>query len=228
MKSFDITIYGHLTYDNIYDGFSYKASVGSMGNVWSQLKTINPNLKVQLEPTDIGESLIMVNREQCKRTSISRLSLKTGSPTIHDSKINHIMYFNELSDTSFITDIKGFIVADVCNGKPLNFKDENLQHIDLLLMACEDFNEGDIEITDVVRGTVVLHYPKGSTILAGKTRKEYSYQHAELVPNVNVLGAGDKLAAYILAGLLENTQDLPKVIQDAHNALTKYYKDEKI
>ena len=36
MKDFDVTIYGHLSYDNIFSGFDYKTSVGCMGNVWAQ------------------------------------------------------------------------------------------------------------------------------------------------------------------------------------------------
>jgi len=56
----------------------------------------------------------------------------------------------------------------------------------------------------------------------------YTTQKASLVPGINVLGAGDKLAAYILAGLLDSTNALPKVIQHAHNALTNYYINEKI
>ena len=68
MKNFDITIYGHLSYDNIYEGFNYKTSVGCMGNVWNQLKLINPDIRIKLEPTDIGESLIVSSVEHNKRT----------------------------------------------------------------------------------------------------------------------------------------------------------------
>jgi pyridoxal/pyridoxine/pyridoxamine kinase len=43
-----------------------------------------------------------------------------------------------------------------------------------------------------------------------------------------VVGAGDKFAAYILNGLLEETNDPSKVIQEAHNRLTEYFKNEKV
>jgi hypothetical protein len=225
MKSFDIAIYGHLSYDNIYEGFNYKTSVGCMGNVWNQLKIINPNLKVKLEPTDIGESLIIADREQCKRTSISRLSLKTRIPYIHDSKISHIMYLNELSDTAFIKSLKGCVVADVCNGKPLVVDKDVLGNIDLLVISDEDLNVDVMELLNTVRGCVFVHYPTGSTLYAKPGYMQFS---AETVDNVNVVGAGDKLVSYILSGLLDSLYDLPKVIQDAHIALTEYYKNEKV
>jgi hypothetical protein len=227
MKSFDIAIYGHLSYDNIYEGFNYKTSVGCMGNVWNQLKIINPNLKVKLEPTDIGESLILADVEQCKRTSVSRLSLKTRQPVIHDARISHIMYLNEISDTSFIKELKGYVTADTCNGKPIDINLEALKSIDLLLIADEDIDSTvDLaKLISVVREYVVLHYPGGSTIYS-----KNGWQHtckAEIVSGVNVLGAGDRLASYILTGL-DNTVSIDKVIQEAHNKLTDHFKNEKI
>ena len=226
MKSFDIAIYGHLSYDHIYEGFNYKSSVGCMGNVWNQLKIINPDLKVKLEPTDIGESLILADVEQCKRTSISRLSLKTQVPSIHDSKVSHVMYINELSDTNFIKHLEGYVTADVCNGKPLNLNDKNLQYIDLLLISDEDMFVDVALICNSIRDAMLIHYPTGSTLYKKDLR--YTKQNASLVTGLNVLGAGDKLAAHILAGLLDSTDALPKVIQHAHNALTNYYINEKI
>ena len=227
MKDFDVTIYGHLSYDNIFSGFDYKTSVGCMGNVWAQLKTIGPDIRVKLEPTDIGESLILTSTEQCKRTSISRLSLKTRIPTIHDSEISHVMYINELSDTSFISKLSGFVTADVCNGKPLDTTNVNLMHIDLLLLSDEDALINIEGLVSVVRGYVLVHHAVGSTIYS-KTTQPKQFK-AEFVSNINVLGAGDKFASYIIAGLLvDKPQSIDKVIQDAHNKLTEYFKNEKV
>ena len=227
MKDFDVTIYGHLSYDNIFSGFDYKTSVGCMGNVWAQLKTIGPDIRVKLEPTDIGESLILTSTEQCKRTSISRLSLKTRIPTIHDSEISHVMYINELSDTSFISKLSGFVTADVCNGKPLDTTNDNLKHIDLLLLSDEDASINIEGLVSVVRGYVLVHHAAGSTIYS-KTTQPKQFK-AEFVSNINVLGAGDKFASYIIAGLLvDKPQSIDKVIQDAHNKLTEYFKNEKV
>jgi hypothetical protein len=227
MSAFDITIYGHLSFDNIYEGFNYKTSVGCMGNVWNQLKIINPDLKVKLEPSEIGESLILADRAQCKRTSISRLSLKTRVPVVHDSKISHIMYINELSDISFIERLKGYITADVCNGKVLDCSLEVLNKIDLLFISDEEFyNEGlNVPALASKVKSILVHTPNGSILHKGGRMFVFEAEH---VPNVNVLGAGDKLAAYILAGLLEENVELPKVIQDCHNKLTHFFKNEKV
>lgn len=226
MSAFDIAIYGHLSFDNIYEGFNYKTTVGCMGNVWSQLKLINPNLKVKLEPTDIGESLILADVEQCKRTSISHLSLKTSGAEIHDSKISHVMYLNELSSVSFVGDLKGFVTADVCNGKVLDISSPALRYIDLLFISDEDALQLDVyKLAQSVRGSVLMHYPSGSTLYS---KDKFTKFKAELVSNINVLGAGDKFAAYILESLLEENIELPKVIQRAHNGLTEYFKNEKI
>lgn len=227
MKNFDITLYGNLVYDNIYNGFDYKTSVGGIGNVWAHLKTIDPDLKVKLEPTDIGESLIMANREQCKRTSISRLSLKTKEPTIHDSKISHVMYINEISDCSFLKKLQGYVTADVCNGKSLIPILGYLKYIDLLMISDEDLGKANVyELAALTRHGVLLHYSTGSDLIApdGTMIKN----KAELIPNINVLGAGDKLAAQVIAGIVDTPGHLHKVIQNAHNALTLYYKNEKI
>ena len=225
MNAFDIAIYGHLSFDNIYEGFNYKTSVGCMGNVWNQLKYINPDLKIKLEPTDVGESLVMVDIEHNKRTSISRLSLKTNKPTIHNANVSHVMYLNELSDCSFIKYIKGYVVADTCNGKPLQLNPSILENIDLLLISEEDLTVNVLDIAFLVRGHVLVHYPSGSTLYC-KDIQLTPFQ-AEFVPGINVLGAGDKLASYILAGL-DNYHSLDKVIQQAHNSLTDYFKNEKI
>lgn len=227
MSAFDITLYGHLSFDNIYEDGNYRTSVGCIGNVWSHLKLINPDLKVKVEPTDVGESLIIIDRKQCKRTSISHLSLKTRPPTIHDSRLSHIMYINELADTNFIRHLKGYVTADTCNGKPLNVKMEALNFIDILLISDEDVTSQEMlkELIGNVREYVVVHRPEGSTIYA-KNGWQRSFR-AEIVPDVNVLGAGDKFAAYIISGL-DSTISIDKVIHSAHVKLTEHFKSQKI
>lgn len=226
MNVFDIALYGHLSFDNIFENFNYKTSVGCIGNVWSQLKLINPNLKIKIEATDIGESLILADRIQCKRTSISRLSLRTNKPTIHNATISHIMYLNELSDVNFIKDLKGYITADVCNGKVLDTRLEVLKNIDLLLISDEDLTTDPLTLASLVKGYLVVHTSTGSTVY-NKNNWSQTFR-AVHVPNINVLGAGDKFASYVLTGLLDNTQSIDKVIQKAHDSLTDYFKNEKI
>lgn len=226
MSAFDITIYGHLSFDNIYNVATHKTttSVGCMGNVWKQLKLIDPKLKIRLAPTDIGESLILSDSHQSKRTSVSLLSLNTVAPEIQQSKISHVMYLNELKDSSYIAGIPGFITADVCNGKPLNVNDPALKYISLLFISDEDVVDID-ELVKNVKGSVILHHPAGSTLFTKTTSTHFT---AEVVNSVNVLGAGDKFAAYVLHGILEYGDYYSKVIQTAHDKLSEYFKNEKI
>jgi sugar/nucleoside kinase (ribokinase family) len=137
------------------------------------------------------------------------------------------MYINELPDTSFIKDLKGYVTADVCNGKPINVNLEALKFINLLLISDEDI-DSTLELAALVNSVkdyVVLHSSTGSTIYC-KNGWQYTSK-AEHVPNINVLGAGDKFASYVLIGL-DNSRSIDKVIQEAHNKLTEYFKNEKI
>ena len=137
------------------------------------------------------------------------------------------MYINELSDISFISKLSGFITADVCNGKQLDIANDNLKYIDLLLLSDEDALINVERLVSAVRGHVLVHHTAGSTIYSKNNQPKYF--KAELVSNINVLGAGDKFASYILAGMLvDKVQSIDKVIQEAHNKLTEYFKNEKV
>ena len=74
---FDVALYGHLTHDRILNKFKQSATVGSIGNVWKTLKSINPKLRIDLQPTEIGEALIYINEDISERTSVANLSLYT-------------------------------------------------------------------------------------------------------------------------------------------------------
>ena len=60
----DISLYGHLTFDRIFEDFKEYNSVGSIGNVWNFLIKINPKLKINIQPTAIGEALVLVNKNK--------------------------------------------------------------------------------------------------------------------------------------------------------------------
>ena len=66
----DIALYGHLTNDRIFEDFKETNAVGAIGNVWHHLTIVNPDLKVYVCPTEIGEALIYVNKNKSERTSI--------------------------------------------------------------------------------------------------------------------------------------------------------------
>ncbi len=53
----DITLYGHLTVDRIFDGFEEKQTLGAMANMWRTFKLIAPDIDIGLVPTSIGEAM---------------------------------------------------------------------------------------------------------------------------------------------------------------------------
>ena len=213
MKSGNIALYGHLSYDNIFSKFNLTTSVGCIGNVWLSIKNKAPELNVILQPLAIGESLILVNKGQSKRTSVSSLNLYTQSCRPQTADIHHVMYINELNDISFLKNLVGFITADVCNGSPLDITSQYLKHIDLLFLSDEDLNF-DIKELLLHVPQVLLHRSDGSTLYTRDKTYEFTTQ---IISGINVLGLGDKFAAYILVNLIKNKFDVYKSIQPAHN-----------
>lgn len=220
-KNFDIVIYGHLSYDNIYNGFDYSTSIGCAGNVWLELKKIDPNLKVHIEPIAIGESLILVDEAQGKRTSVSCLNQQTRKPNIVPGTICHIMYINELDNISFINELdlsSTYVTADVCNGKKL-LDSSDISSIDLMFMSDED--ACDLNTLTHCPGHILLHKKDGSHLRSYNINEQYK---AEVVDGVNVLGMGDRFAANVLYHLLQNDFQIDKCIQPSHDAITAQLK----
>jgi hypothetical protein len=213
MKSGNIALYGHLSYDNIFSKFNLTTSVGCMGNVWLSIKNKAPEINVKVQPLAIGESLILVDKEQSKRTSVSSLNLYTQPCKPQAADIHHVMYINELNDISFLKDLEGFITADVCNGAPLDITSQYLQYIDLLFLSDEDIN---FDIKDILLHVpqVLLHRPGGSKLYTQDKTYEFTTQ---IINGVNVLGLGDKFAAYTLVNLIKNNFNVYKSIQPSHD-----------
>jgi len=215
---FDISLYGHITFDrvfNIENGTSYYG-VGSIGNVWKTLMEVNPKLSLSLIPTEFGESLILKSENTSERASISNLSKTIIQPEIKDSKWSHILYINELQNVSFIKDVKGIVSADICNGKI--FKDMSLlKHIDFLFISDEDLNVDIKEFYTRVKIAVIYHKKNGSIVYL-KSGKEI-HTEVQLIPNLNVIGAGDGLVACFIDTYLQNN-NIYKSIKAAHNKLT--------
>jgi len=224
---YDVSLYGHLTFDRIFDGFEKDNSVGSMGNVWYHLNNTNPNLKINLEPTDIGEALILVNKEKIERASVANLNMKSRTPSILKSKWNHILYLNELSDLSFIKNIKtGLVSADTCRGRVL--EDLNtLTYIDFLFISDEDLFMDPVELSGYVKQSVILHYPGGS-ICYNKDGSTIETM-VKVVDNINVLGCGDMLASFFINEYLE-CNNMKKSIDKSHKLVSNCLGDrnEKI
>jgi len=216
---YDITLYGHLTVDRVFTGFEMDNTLGSMANVWKQLITINSSLKINLQPTVIGEALIYVDKNRAERFSAVNLNMKTKEPVIQDSRWNHVLYINNLPNTDFLKSLKlGITSADICRGEKL--KDLSiLKNIDILFLSDEDnFYDMD-ELRSYVKKYIILHSKNGSNIYS----KSGSILNTkvEVIENVNVLGCGDMLAANFINYYLQ-TNDVETSIKNSHIELTKY------
>ena len=215
---YDVSLYGHLTFDRIFDGFKKDTCVGSMGNVWSALLNANPNLKIDLQPTDIGEALILVDKLRSERTSIACLNMKTNKPQIHKSKWNHILYLNKITDLSFIEDINdGIISADICRGDSL--KDLNvLKKINFLFLADEDIFINIEKIVKLVKDGLILHSNNGSVCYMKDGSKFKT--NVKVLDNINVLGCGDMLASFFINQYLKSN-DFQKSIKNSHKLVSE-------
>ena len=219
----DISLYGHLTFDRIFEDFKEYNSIGSIGNVWNFLLKINPKLKVNIQPTAIGEALVLVNKNKKERTSVGQLNIKTKKPIIVDSKWNHVMYINELPDLSFIYDIKkGIISADLCKGEPIENKTV-LQYIDYLFISDEDIFMDIIELGKLVKGWVIMHHNGGSVCTDGSDTIETK---VSIIENVNVLGTGDMFAASFMNEYLNSgSKKLKDIVVNSHKEVTNHLED---
>jgi hypothetical protein len=222
---FDVSIYGHLTFDRIFRDFKEDRSVGSMGNVWRALNKVNPKLKINLEPTDIGEALILVDTDKGRRASTANLSLKTRSPNIVKARWNHILYINELKEIDFISKIThGIVSADICRGRCLD-NIELLKGVDFLFISDEDIFMSVEEIRKLVRKCVIFHHQGGSVLY--NSDGSMIETNVEILDNINVLGCGDMLASFFINEHL-NTSNVEESIKRAHNLVTKSLKQGDI
>jgi hypothetical protein len=222
---FNVSLYGHLTMDRIFNGFKKDTSVGSIGNVWKCLSVENSSLRINISPTDIGESLIMINESKCERASVANLNICTQAPEIVKSEWHHIMYLNELSDFSFIKDIDtGIVSADTCRGKKLQDLDI-LSSIDFLFISDEDHPDNINDIISKVRQGVILHSSCGSEYYS-KNCTTFKTT-VDIIENVNVLGCGDMFAAHFINQKLSGCETKDSII-NSHNKLTEYLTIEKL
>tara|TARA_Y100000389_G_scaffold132294_1_gene129711 strand:- start:1200 stop:1916 length:717 start_codon:yes stop_codon:yes gene_type:complete len=190
----DISIYGHMTIDTIFDDEKIY-EFGGISNVWRALKKTNPNLIINLEPIHYGEAIIYIDKANSKRYSDAVLNMKTFEPRIFKSSINHILYLNEFDDTSFIQSIEGLNIADTCKGRELS--DLQLENIDILLSADEDL----VTVSKAVEnfdGIFILHSPHGCEIEYKDYNFSYRLEKEYFLSDINVLGAGDIYAAFLI------------------------------
>ena len=198
----DITLYGHLTVDRIFDGFEEKQTLGAMANMWRTFKQIAPDLDVGLVPTSIGEAMVYIDRQSCTRYSNFVPDLKTNSPIIKETKISHAMYINKLLDISWLKDLTGIISADVCAGPKVDTS--LLQYIDYFFIADEDAYADLSTMCKDTKGHVILHTNKSSIVSDGTAEHSFTIDEDLFVQKSNVLGAGDMFASSFLYGVNQN------------------------
>jgi hypothetical protein len=208
-----------LTIDTIVDGNSEKKTLGSMANVWKALLELDPTLDVGLSPIDVGQALIYIDKLAAQRYSKVNLSLVQHQAKIYSSKINHLIYLNEMTRHDFIPALDGIITADICPGKPVN--KDLLQNVDYLFISDEDIDGSLSEYTEATKGWVILHSSSGSIVSNGDTEFFYKLPEEMMLKNVNVLGAGDIFASCFLHKLLQNEGDIHNWIEFAHLKTTE-------
>ena len=219
----DITLYGHMTVDRIFDGFEERQTIGAMANMWRTFKQIAPELDIGLCPTSIGEAIVYVDRESSTRYSNFVPDLKTNTPLIQKSKISHAMYINKLLDVSWLKKLTGIVSADVCAGKKV---DSNLlQYLDYFFIADEDAFADVTTMASLTKGYVILHTSKSSIVSDGKTEYSYTLDDSLYVPKSNVLGAGDMFASSFLHAIHSN-KDIKSSMKYAHETTSRLIKTE--
>jgi len=217
MQHYDLALYGHLTIDRMFnEHFKKSCTLGAMANVWDALISIDSNLSIDLQPTALGEAIIIINEKQGTRLGRGQLNLKTRTCKSSDAKWHHIMYLNQLNDVSFVKDIEGTISADITSGE-VNNKDV-FKYIDYLFISDEDLYIDLKELASQVRGSVVLHYPAGSIVTDGDAEHK---TETTVLEKINVLGAGDIFAAcFINHSLAQPSSTMIERTQYAHATTT--------
>tara|TARA_B100000683_G_scaffold273337_1_gene318719 strand:+ start:859 stop:1536 length:678 start_codon:yes stop_codon:yes gene_type:complete len=223
----DITLYGHLTVDRIFDGFEEKQTLGAMANMWRTFKLIAPDIDIGLVPTSIGEAMVYLDRDSCTRYSNFVPDIKTNKPIIKQSKISHAMYINKLLDVNWLKDLNGTVSADVCAGPKVD--SSLLQYLDYFFIADEDAYADLKTMCKDTKGYVILHTNKSSVVSDGRYENSFKIDEDMFVPKSNVLGAGDMFASSFLYAL---NLGLPtdQIQKYAHETTSKLIKNanEKI
>ena len=214
----DISLYGHLTVDTLLDGETEKKTLGSIANVWKALVELDSSINIGLSPIDIGQALIYIDKKAATRVGKASLNLKKFAPKIIESKVHHILYLNEISDTAFIPALDGIITADICPGKSI--RKELLQNIDYLFISDEDCDDFDA-LVEATKGWVILHSATGSICSNGKDEFFWKLNEDDILKNVNVLGAGDIFASCFLYKLLGEDADIRHWIEYSHLKTTE-------
>jgi len=225
-EKYDISLYGHITVDRIFNGFDERKTIGAIGNVWGAMVLTNNSISIDIKPTAIGQAIILVDKDNTSRLGRGELNIKVkNNVTPSRSGWHHIMYLNQIKDASFVKEIKeGVISADITSGKMLNR--EYFKYIDYLFISGEDIFDDVENIAKEVRGWVILHYPNGSYSSNGK--ESFKLEN-DPIENIDVLGAGDFFAASFISEKTKgkNVKDCVKYAHSNTTVLLKKRQNEK-
>ena len=218
MHRSDVSLYGHLTLDRVFIDFKEYRTLGAIGNVWWSLLKLDSSLCVDLKPSSFGEAIILVDKAKKTRQGRGILNLKTIKPQVSNAGWHHIAYLNQIEDPSFIEEIRNATIsADITSGKKNHIS--FLKYVDYFFISDEDLFMPLEELTSLVKGWVILHFPSGSIITNGD---ETYRTKVEIIDNINVLGAGDILAASFIFEKIRNSHlDIADSIKQAHKHATR-------
>ena len=218
-----VTLYGHLTVDRILVDFKETPSLGGIANVWSGLVSQGQGLNVSIQPLSIGHALVLVDKENNYRVGRCSFNVKENPASPTDSDWHHISYINQLSDTSFVSQLNGIVSADITKENPERCVDQ-LKHLDYLFIAKEDLFMDIKELGSLVRGHVIMHHPHGSVISDGNTVEEYVLPEELYLSDVNVLGAGDYFASGFIKSMISGS-DIKTSVVNSHHIATNLLKE---
>lgn len=211
MKS-DLTIYGHLVVDRLYDDYKKRNALGGIANCWRALSLLSPEMSIEVQPLAVGEALIYIDRVHNQRISNAIINKQSVPFEYYNSKMYHVAYLNDLKDLKFLRQLKGIVFADVCSS---NFDLGALQFVDYFFISDEDAEHDVTFYGTLARKGAILHSSKGSMFSDGKTIKQFSVPDECYINNVNVLGAGDMFASSFIYGMYKN-KSIDECIENAH------------
>ncbi len=165
---------------------------------------------------------IIVDKTNCTRTGMVRWgACRIGSRwNAVYATWHHIMYLDRINiSPKELESFKGTISADLCTVEDIDSYRHLLPHIDYLIVSDGvDSNGLRIGFQDkYLRKGIIVHSPNRIFYRIGENVDHYDIIKEE---KLNVLGAGDYLAAFTIANLLVNRlPDLKEIHQQTLNML---------
>jgi len=210
LESYDIALTGHIYCDTVMMPQGTIRRLGGIANVWPNLLTVNPRLRVAVEPMIFAEALIVPNGEHnFVRTHVSALRM-VGEI---DANWVHLAYLNDLPIANHGMDINegAKFSADLTRGLPPS--PSVFDRLDILFYGRDDVEMDFTQVAREIKGWAIMHSPDGSWCSDGKN--EFHIKR-ERVAGIAPIGAGDSFAAYILAHTCKGVEVNEQLVKAAH------------